>query len=304
MDPVVAAVRSFNRTVTERVGALHDHYLSRDRPLGEARVLWEIGDDGCEVRTLRSRLGLDSGYLSRLLRSLESAGLVTVGPGPIDKRVRVARPTTRGRTERRVLDRRSDALASSMLDPLTPSQRQRLVAAMGEVERLITAAIVDVVVVDPADELAQHCLGAYFAELDHRFAAGFDPDVTLPADPEEMRPPDGLFLVATLRGEPIGCGALKFHGRRPAEVKRMWVAPQARGLGLGRRLLGELERRASDHGVRVLRLDTNKALVEAISMYRSAGFVEVGAFNREPYADHWFEKRITPGRRPNHRRDR
>jgi DNA-binding MarR family transcriptional regulator/N-acetylglutamate synthase-like GNAT family acetyltransferase len=304
MEPAVGAVRSFNRTVTERVGALQDHYLARDRPLGEARVLWEIGDDGCEVRALRSGLGLDSGYLSRLLRSLESAGLVTVGPGDLDRRVRVARPTSRGRAERRVLDSRSDALASSMLEPLTPPQRERLVAAMGEVERLLTAAIVDVLVVDPVDAPAQHCLRAYFAELDCRFATGFDPDTSLPADPDEMRLPNWLFLVAMLRGTPIGCGALKFHGRRPAEVKRMWVAPEARGLGLGRRLLGELETRAADRGVRVLHLDTNGALVEAISMYRSAGYVEVGAFNREPYADHWFEKRLKPGRRANQRGDR
>jgi DNA-binding MarR family transcriptional regulator/GNAT superfamily N-acetyltransferase len=292
VDSAVGAVRSFNRTVTERVGALHDRYLARDRPLGEARVLWEIGEDGCEVRTLRSRLGLDSGYLSRLLRSLESAGLVTVGHGPLDKRVRLLRLTSRGRAERRLLDTRSDALASSMLEPLTPSQRQRLVAAMGEVERLLTAAIVEIVAVDPVDPQAQHCLRAYFAELDRRFSTGFDPATSLPADPREMRPPHGLFLVAVLRGEPIGCGALKFHGRRPAEVKRMWVAPHARGLGVGRRLLGELETRAADGGVRVLHLDTNGALVEAISMYRSAGYAEVAAFNREPYADHWFEKRL------------
>jgi DNA-binding MarR family transcriptional regulator len=75
---LVGQVRRFNRVVTQRVGALDDHFLSRDRPLGEARVLWEVGSDGCDVRELRSRLDLDSGYLSRLLRSLEAAGLVTV----------------------------------------------------------------------------------------------------------------------------------------------------------------------------------------------------------------------------------
>ena len=73
---MIEQVRRFNRTVTERVGALDDHFLGRDRALGEARLLWEIGPDGCEVRLLRARLALDSGYLSRLLRSLEAAGLV------------------------------------------------------------------------------------------------------------------------------------------------------------------------------------------------------------------------------------
>src|SRR5438477_10819751 len=89
----VAQVRSFNRLVTERVGALNDRYLARDRPLGEARLLWEVGVDGSDVRRLRSRLALDSGYLSRLLRSLEAAGLVAVGPSAEDKRGRPARPT-------------------------------------------------------------------------------------------------------------------------------------------------------------------------------------------------------------------
>ncbi len=76
---MIAQVRRFNRTVTRRVGALDDRFLARGRPLGEARVLWEIGPGGCEVRTLRSRLGLDSGYLSRLLRSLEKEGLIQGG---------------------------------------------------------------------------------------------------------------------------------------------------------------------------------------------------------------------------------
>src|SRR5438477_8955487 len=103
-DAMVEQVRRFNRLVTERVGALNDHFLGRPRPLGEARLLWEIGLDGCEVRLLRSRLGLDSGYLSRLLRSLEVAGLVEVLANPADARSRVARLTRAGRRERAALD--------------------------------------------------------------------------------------------------------------------------------------------------------------------------------------------------------
>src|SRR4029450_313506 len=89
----VAQVRRFNRAVTQRIGALNEDYLARGRPLAEARVLWEIGEEGCEVRALRSRLGLDSGHASRLLRSLERDGLVEVATGPGDKRARAARPT-------------------------------------------------------------------------------------------------------------------------------------------------------------------------------------------------------------------
>jgi DNA-binding MarR family transcriptional regulator/GNAT superfamily N-acetyltransferase len=290
-DWTIASVRRFNRTVTQRVGALNDHYLARGRPLGEARVLWEIGEQGCDVRALRARLDLDSGYLSRLLRSLEDAGLVTVGVSDHDKRVRAARLTRKGRAERAVLDERSQVLARSLLDPLTDAQRQRLVAAMGEVERLLTGALVEIDAIDPAHRDAQHCLGEYFAELDERFETGFDPEDRVPADLDEMRPPAGVFLVAMLHGEPIGCGALKFHGAEPTELKRMWVAASARGLGVGRRLLAELEHRAAERH-HTIRLETNKALTEAIAMYRSAGYREVDPFNDLPYAHHWFEKHL------------
>jgi GNAT superfamily N-acetyltransferase len=156
----------------------------------------------------------------------------------------------------------------------------------------VTADLVEVAVVDPAHPHAQHCLREYFAELDRRFDTGFDPDVALPALPEEMRPPAGLFLVARLRGDPVGCGALKFHGDEPTELKRMWVAPAARGLGVGRRLLSELEARATANGSHTIHLDTNGTLTEAIAMYHSAGYEEIPAFNDEPHATHWFAKSL------------
>ncbi len=290
----IAQVRRFNRLVTQRVGALRDRYLSRDRSLGESRLLWEIGPEGRDLRSLRIQLDLDSGYLSRLLRSLEGSGLVTVAPKKSDRRVRIARLTAAGAVERAVLDQSSEELAASLLAPLSSRQRARLVAAMAEVERLLTAAMVEIGPVDPAGPDAQYCLQAYFSELDRRFATGFDPALAIPAREDEMVPPAGLFLVASLRGDPIGCGALKFHGREPADLKRMWVAESARGLGVGRRLLSELERRAAEHGCPAVRLETNRSLVEAISLYRSSGYVEVPAFNDEPYGDHWFQKDLLP----------
>jgi DNA-binding MarR family transcriptional regulator/GNAT superfamily N-acetyltransferase len=294
---MITQVRRFNRIVTQRVGALNDHFLSRDRSLGEARLLWEIGPEGRDVRSLRSQLELDSGYVSRLLRSLEAAGLITVGPDASDKRVRVARLTRLGLAERKVLDRRSDELAASLLAPLGARQRDRLVAAMADVERLLTAAMVEISPIDPSQRHARYCLHEYFSELNQRFDAGFDPARSISALDDEMRPPAGLFLVATLHGSPIGSGALKFHGKKPAELKRMWVAESARGLGVGRRLLTELENQAARRGVRMIRLETNKSLVEAISLYRSAGYVEVAPFNDEPYAHHWFSKHIGPHRK-------
>jgi ribosomal protein S18 acetylase RimI-like enzyme len=118
------------------------------------------------------------------------------------------------------------------------------------------------------------------------------PGLASPPAHKKLTPPMGLLLLARLHGQPIGCGALKFHQRRPAELKRMWIAPAARGAGVARRLLGELERTAREAGAVVLRLETNRALSEAIALYKRSGYVEVKAFNAEPYAHHWFEKTL------------
>ena len=293
-DAAIADVRRFNRTVTERLGVLRDRFLGLGRPLGEARLLWEIGDDGCELRTLRARLNLDSGYLSRSIRSLEDAGLLTVEPSPADGRRRIARLTRRGRRERTLLDARSDELAWSLLDPLNEKQQRSLIDAMKTVERLLTASLVDVRAVDPLHPDAQRCLTAYFTELERRSSTALDPATIASAKPGEMRAPHGAMLVAYLRGEAIGCGAVKLHGRQPCEIKRMWVDDAARGLGLGRRLLRDLESVARDAGVKLAHIETNHTLTEAIALYRSVGYVEVAPFNDEPFADHWFEKNLGP----------
>lgn len=293
MDPLaVHDVRRFNRLVAQRMGALHDHFLGRARPLGEARTLWEVGPDGIEVRTLRARLGLDSGYLSRMLRSLEQQGLVTVAASSADRRVRRVMLTAAGCAEWAELDRRSDEVAWSFLAPLSDQQRARLIAAMNEVERLLRASLVRFTIEDPTTADARWCITQYVAELNTRFQAGFDPALSISADAHELTPPRGVLVIARVQQQPVGCGALKLHANAPAELKRMWVAPEARGLGVGRRLLQELERHARTMGVAVLRLETNRALPEAIALYRSAGYHEVAAFNTEPYAHHWFEKHL------------
>jgi DNA-binding MarR family transcriptional regulator/GNAT superfamily N-acetyltransferase len=255
-------------------------------------VLWEIGLDGCEVRLLRSRLGLDSGYMSRLLRSLETAGLVDVSASLSDARIRVACLTRAGRRERMALEQRSDQLAESLLAPLTAEQRERLVGAMREVERLLVGASVQITPVDPEHPDAQYCLAGYVAELNRRSTRGFDPSVGATALPHEVRPPAGQFFVAYLHGEPIGCGGVKRHANAPAELKRMWIAPKARGLGLGRSLLDTLEACARGGGAEVAHIETSAVLTEALSLYRSAGWVEAPPFNDEPFADHWFEKKL------------
>jgi DNA-binding MarR family transcriptional regulator/GNAT superfamily N-acetyltransferase len=284
----VQLVRSFNRTVTERVGALMDSYLDFGRPLGASRVLWEV-ESATDVRELRARLNLDSGYLSRLLRALEGEGLATVQADAADRRRRTVSLTVAGRAERARLDERSDDLARSFLAPLSASQATQLVDAMATVERLLTAGIVELSEEDPAGAAARHCLSRYFAEIDERFEAGFSEAVALPLH-------SSVFIVARLRGEPVGCGALKVHADEatPPEIKRMWVAPETRGLGVGRRILSALERHATERGASAIRLETNRALAEAQGLYRSSGYVEVEPFNAEPYAHYWFTKSLAP----------
>jgi DNA-binding MarR family transcriptional regulator/N-acetylglutamate synthase-like GNAT family acetyltransferase len=286
----VRRVRSFNRTVTQRVGALKEHFLNRGRALGEARLLYEIGRDGAEVRNLRERLELDSGYVSRLLRSLERQGLVKARSAANDGRVRRVTLTRKGLREVEVLDRRSDAFAKSVLAPLSAAQRDRLVAAMAEVERLMRVSAVQITAEAPDSADAPFCLEAYFRELAARFQAGFDAARSISASAEELTPPAGVFVIARLGGEPIGCGALKVKDRKIGEVKRMWVRADARGLGVGRRILETLETLAREFGLRALRLETNRTLTEAQALYRKCGYIEVEPFNDEPYAHHWFEK--------------
>jgi DNA-binding MarR family transcriptional regulator len=289
-EDALERVRSFNRTVSAAIGALDDRFLGRDRPMGEARLLWEVGMEGAAVRDLRLRLGLDSGYCSRLLRSLERQGLLLTMRDAGDARVRRVRLTEAGRTERAELDRRSEVLARSLIEPLSEHERERLVRAMAEVERLLVRARTVLTEEPPDSPDVLRCFRRYFAELDRRFEGGFDARKSSRLDPGDLMPPEGLVLIARMGEDPLACGALRLHAGGIAEIKRMWVAPRARGLGLGRLILGELERRAVDRGARVARLDTNRVLTEAIALYRRAGYHEGRPFNDEPYADHWFEK--------------
>ena len=291
----VARVRSFNRLVTSQVGALNDRYLRRRR-LGEARVLFEIGADGATPRDVRARLGLDSGYLSRLIGALQRDGLVTTGPDPRDRRTKRLRLTAAGRSEMRDLDRISDELAASALAPLTVEQRSRLLRAQDEVRRLLAISMIDVAVADPAGADARWCLAHYFAELDERFEGGFDPDRTLPAEGEELVPPSGAFVLARFNGQPAGCGALKALGPEVGEIMRMWVDRAHRGLGVGARILDALEQQAAALGRQTVRLYTNRSLDEAKAMYRARGYVEIARYNDDPYADHFFEKRLAAPR--------
>jgi DNA-binding MarR family transcriptional regulator/GNAT superfamily N-acetyltransferase len=285
-------VRSFNRLLTQRTGALEVSDLGRGRPLGEARLIFEIGETGAGLRELRNKLGLDSGYLSRLVARLKAQGLIELHKDAQDGRLRRATLTGAGRAELVAYNRLSDRLAASFLEPLDPTERDRLTAAMGEVERLLKRGRVEIAFTRPDSPDARRCLDAYFREIAERFDAGFDPAEERSGPDDDLAPPGGCFVVARLEGAAVGCGGVKRIDEKTAMIKRIWTAPSARGLGVARRVLRTLEGAARHAGVTILRLDTNRALKEAHALYRKEGFTEIPRFNDNPYAHHWFEKRF------------
>ena len=288
----VRKVRSFNRTVAISVGALRASYLERGRPLGEARVIFEIGLQGADALALRSKLGLDSGYMSRILRSLSRQGLVVAQRDVRDGRRRSLALTAKGLAELGVYNELSNCLAASALKRLDAPERERLVSAMCEVERLIKVTRVKVAFELPTGEAARACLEHYFRELAERFEGGYVAATDRSAPADDMVPPFGRFVVARLDGQAVGCGALKRGDDQSGEIKRVWVARTARGLGIARRMLRMLEAVAAEMGITILRLDTNKALTEAHALYRKEGYSEIPRFNDNPYAHHWFEKKL------------
>lgn len=287
MDEAIAVLRHFNRAWSQRVGVLDESFLGSGRSLGPSRMLFEIGPDGIGVRELRERLGLDAGYVSRLLRNLEREGLVTTSPDSEDARRRSATLTAAGHEAWRDLEQRSDDVARRIVEPLPPSQRVRLAEALSTADALMRAATAELVEVELSSPQAQAALSAYFAELDLRFPSGFDPG---PQEPEAYRPPRGRFVVALSDGGVLACGAVQQLSEGVAEIKRMWVDPEWRGRGLAGRMLRHLESLAAADGNSLVRLDTNPTLTDAIAMYLRAGYAEIERYNDNPYAGRWFEK--------------
>jgi ribosomal protein S18 acetylase RimI-like enzyme len=223
---------------------------------------------------------------------LETQGLIAVRRRADDARARRVHLTAKGCREFAAYDSLSDRLAQSILAPLSPGQRERLVAAMGEVARLIRTATVEVRVAQPDSDDARWCLAQYFGEISERFESGFDPHQGGAADDAEMQPPTGFFVVAWLDGEPVGCGGMKRLDATTGEIKRVWTARCARGQGVARRIMQTLETLAQASGVTTIRLDTNESLTEAQAMYRRSGYTEIARYNDNPYAHHWFEKQL------------
>jgi DNA-binding MarR family transcriptional regulator/GNAT superfamily N-acetyltransferase len=290
MLDAISCVRRFNRAVTSEVGALDTSFLGRGRPLGAARVLNAIGQGRSDVAEIRDYLGLDSGLMSRLLRGLEEEGLIETMVHPEDARRRVATLTRSGRREFKAYEALSNAQAEALL--ARHARPDALLAAMDMIGTALGVGRSAVQEMDPKSAEARYCLGEYYGELARRFEQGFEVARSRDPDASDMRRPRGAFLVAISDGLPIGCVGLKGTRGEFAEIKRLWVAPSARGLGLGRRLMDAAECAARQLGIAMLRLDTNSALPEAGQLYRTSGWREIARFNDDPYPDLFFEKRL------------
>jgi DNA-binding MarR family transcriptional regulator/predicted GNAT family N-acyltransferase len=290
MDSPLIQLRSFNRSFTRQIGVLDDSFLGHGRPLALARLIFEISPAGRAVAELRDALELDAGYLSRMLRSLEEEGLVSLVDDEADRRRRIATLTEAGIIEWQKLDESSNVAAQSILEPLSDAQQQRLAAALATAEKLLTAATIRFEEIDVTSDLARSAISHYFAELDARFPGGFDGDAYFDEDAISMRPPRGHFIILRSDTRTLGCGGVINLEPGVGEVKRMWIDPSMRGAGLGRRLLRHLEDRLTAMGSKVIRLDTNSVLAEALALYESAGYREIDRYNDNPYARHWFEK--------------
>jgi DNA-binding MarR family transcriptional regulator/ribosomal protein S18 acetylase RimI-like enzyme len=288
-----ATLRHFNRTYTQRIGVLEESFLGLGMPLAAARLIFEVGAEGTTVRELRDRLGLDSGYLSRLLRTLQDRELVVVEPDPVDLRRRSVALTPKGWSTYRRLDDRSERLAEGILQPLTERQRDRLTAALATADLLVRAATVQLRRVDPRSAMATRAMEQYFAELNRRFPGGFDADGARAADAAAVGDGTAVCVVASSDGLPVGCGGVQPLTATTGEIKRMWVHPEWRGAGLGSRLLRHLEAVAVELGYETVRLDTNGTLTDAIALYERAGYRRIARYNNNPYAQVWLEKSLT-----------
>lgn len=285
----LARIRRFNRAVTRETGAMEESFLGRGRPLGAARVLWAIGEAGRDVADIRAELALDSGLMSRLLRGLEAEGMVIVETDPSDRRRRRAVLTAAGQVEKAEYDRLNDAMAARML-ARAPRHHAALLAAMDLVAVTLNSDRIEIAQADPDEAAARACLAAYLRLLSQRVpgvSAGVVPD----PDPDAhlFRPPQGVFLLAWCDRLPVGCVSLKPLGLGLGEVKRLWVDPAARGLGLARRLMRAVEDQARILGYQRLNLDTNAALGEAIALYHADGWTGTAPYTGFP-ATHWFTK--------------
>lgn len=278
-DPVLA-VRRFNRFYTRRIGVLDEALPGSALALAEARVLWELGHDpGASASRLEERLGIDAGYLSRILRGFRERGWVAARAAAGDARRRELHLTARGRAALAPLEKRTDAQVESMIAALGPAARDRLVEAMEAIESLLEprpAPAWPYVLRDPRPGdfgwvVERH--GAVYAReygWDETFE-GLVAEIVA----KYLRRHDAArerVWIAERDGERIGCVFVVERSPRVAQLRLLLVEREARGMGVGGRLVGECVRFAREAGYARIVLWTQSVLVAARAIYRRHGF--------------------------------
>lgn len=280
----IEAVRHFNRWYTQQVGALRGDLLATPYPLPQARVLFELAHrDGVTAADLAATLGLDRSYLSRLLAGLEKKGLVLRARDKADARRQSLALTAAGRRAFADLDRRSRDEVRAILAPLAPERERRLLGAMAAIEHVLGAGETTEVPFtlrahEPGDlgwVVSRH--GALYAR-EYGWDASFEALVAEIAAKflREFDPARERAWIAERDGERVGCVFVVGESASVAKLRMLLVEPDARGLGLGRRLVAECIRFARSVGYRELVLWTNDVLHAARRLYVEAGFTLVG----------------------------
>jgi DNA-binding MarR family transcriptional regulator/ribosomal protein S18 acetylase RimI-like enzyme len=280
----VRAVRHFNRFYTRQIGVLQEGLLASPFSLAELRVLYELAHRVAATATeLGREMGMDAGYLSRIVAGFRKRGLVTAQASREDKRVMRLTLSAKGKTTFEPLSARSDAEVASLLGGLPVAQQQELVDAMRRIEVLLTGEGAAASQAKPPYTLRRHRPGD-MGWVVHRHAAlyareyGWDDSFEAMVadiaanfvrnfDPERER-----CWIAEREGEIIGCVFVVKKSKTVAQLRMLLVEPEARGLGLGHRLVDECIRFARECGYRKIVLWTNDILHAARHIYVKAGF--------------------------------
>jgi DNA-binding MarR family transcriptional regulator/GNAT superfamily N-acetyltransferase len=297
LDRQVATIRGFNRFYTRRIGLLDEHFLGSDFSLPEMRVLWEIGDSGqVTASRLEHHLGLDAGYVSRLVRKLREAGLVESSPDAKDARVKRLALTDKGRRTFAPLERRSAAEAREILEALSPGDRGQVVGAMESIRRVLEREphegyLLRLREPRPGDlgwVVARH--GALYAQeygWDFRFEGLVAEIVGRFA--ATRKPGREHCWIAEHQGERVGSVFLVEKSRLVGQLRLLLVEPEARGRGVGRALVRECIRAARANRYRKLVLWTNEALVAARRIYAGEGFRRIRTDRSTPFSQEYWE---------------
>jgi DNA-binding MarR family transcriptional regulator/GNAT superfamily N-acetyltransferase len=276
----VEAVRRFNRFYTQQIGVLTDGLLNSQFSLTEARVIYELAHhEQTTASALGGELGLDAGYLSRILQNFKKRGLIDKQPSETDRRQSVLRLTEAGQESFAILNARSHHQIEAMLNRLAPEDQQRLVAAMRGIEELLGARPEHKVPYilrphQPGDMgwiVYRH--GVLYAEeygWDEQFEALVASIVAKFI--QDYAPKRERCWIAEMNGEIVGSVFLVQQSDTVAKLRLLLVEPKARGLGIGTRLVGECVRHARQLGYIRLTLWTNSVLLAARRIYEQAGF--------------------------------